>query len=139
VRTAATDRHQPVSHLELIAVVQMSGMRLAYPSNHCLTTNEVKSTAFPGDPPNVVVRLALPEAELAVPALHVALVGAPVAPCPRLVMVAVAPARVLAAAKVRVAVAVLPRLKLVRRTVCPMAPATLQPREEWIEANPVGP
>ena len=105
---------------------------------YCRTTNDIRSIALPGEPPSTEVKVSVPEADVTVPALQVAVVGTPVAPTPRLVITAVAPTMVLAAVKVRVAGAVLLRLKPVRRTVWPMVPTTLHPLDEVMEATPVG-
>ena len=80
----------------------------------------------------------MPEAEVTVPALHVADVGAAVALCPRAVTTHVAPAIVLAVVRVPVAVAVLESLKEVSSTVCPIDPTTVQPLDDVIDATPVG-
>jgi hypothetical protein len=83
------------------------------------------------------VSVAVPDAEVTVPALHVADVGAAVAPCPRDVITHVAPAIVFAAVSVPVAVAVLELLKDVSSTVCPIEPTTVHPLDAVIDATPV--
>lgn len=79
------------------------------------------------------MKVAVPVALEAVPAEHVAEVGAVVALCPRLVIVIdptllelkAAPLTVLF--KRTVAVAVEESLKAVSKTVCPLVPVTVQP------------
>ena len=78
---------------------------------------------------------AVPDADVTVPALHVAVVGAAEHPYPRAVE-HVAPTSVLAVTSVHVAVPEHESLNDVRLTVWPMLPTTAHPVVDAVETDP---